>query len=236
MNDKLVNRPTEGVPQIEPGTPSLPDKLQGKSVEEVADMYVNLEKRIGQQSLELGQLRRLQEATAIQSQPQAPPEPTPDNLQPYINYQVNEALKPIAGTLLEQKQEQFEVKLAKSHPDWKDLAGTDDFADWVSASPIRLQIFQQADTGMDVGAASELLTMFKATNGLEDGANEAVSHAVKREQKIRAAGSERGGTVTPKSGKTIRRADVIALKSTNPDEYQRRLPEIRQAYAEGRVI
>ena len=239
MNDKLVNRPPEGDPSqvTRPVEPVLPDKLAGKSTEEVADMYLNLERKMSEQALELGQLRRLTEATVTKSQPQAPPELDPDNPQPYIDHKVSEALAPIAGTLYEQKQQQFEAKLTEKHPDWQDVAGTDEFANWISESNTRMQIYQMADSGMDYEAASELIGTYKAINGLDANANKAVEKAVKREQKIRATATERGGTGNQTmNGKTIKRADIIALKQRNPEEYRRRQPEIVRAYKEGRVV
>ena len=49
--------PQEGQTPPTPGTPALPDKFQGKSAEEIASAYLEVERKLGAQSDEVGQLR-----------------------------------------------------------------------------------------------------------------------------------------------------------------------------------
>jgi hypothetical protein len=56
----------------------------------------------------------------------------------------------------------------------------------------------------------------------------------KRQLKSASTGNARGSSEKP-SRKIYRRADIIKLMQTDPDRYQQMAPEIRQAYAEGRV-
>lgn len=242
MDDKLVNRPPDGDPSGVTAQPEpMPEKYANKSAAEIAEMHLAAEKKLGEQALEIGMLRRTQEATVLQPKPEPMPELDPDNPQAYIDHMLEsklaQALKPIAGTILEQQQTQFEAKLTQKHSDWQEVAGTEEFSNWIMESPVRQQIYQMADTGLDVEAASELLSTYKATQGLDVNATKAVEKAVKREKKIRATASERGSTGNQTiAGKTIKREDVIALRQRNPDEYRRRQTEIVQAYREGRVV
>ena len=194
----VVNLPPEGNPGLVQEQPQLPEKLQGKSVQEIADMYQNLESRMGDQSMEIGQLRRLNEAAVqrVQEDVAKPPlEFDRDNPAPYIQQVVADTLRPVAGVLAEQKQESFEAKLTEKYPDWKDTVKDDAFGTWVGESEIRLNLFSQAHHLSDFSSAAELFDNWKNLNGIEQKADEAVQTAVKKERKLKAASTERGGSV-----------------------------------------
>ena len=61
------------VEQPQPEEPSLPEKYQGKSLEEVVKMHQEAEKLLGRQSSEVGELRKVvDDYISTQTQPQAP--------------------------------------------------------------------------------------------------------------------------------------------------------------------
>jgi len=52
--------------------------------------------------------------------------------------------------------------VAEKHPDWAEVAGRDDFADWVQESPHRMGMFQADDAASTI----ELLDLYKLQHGL----------------------------------------------------------------------
>ena len=57
----------------QPQEPNLPDKYQGKSLEEVVQMHQEAEKLLGRQSSEVGELRKVvDDYISTQTQPIAP--------------------------------------------------------------------------------------------------------------------------------------------------------------------
>ena len=67
--------PAEGAP---PAAPAVPEKLAGKSAEEIASQYLELERKLGEQGRELGELR----ARVSQVPPQPPQWYPPATTQP----------------------------------------------------------------------------------------------------------------------------------------------------------
>ena len=58
---------------------NVPEKLRNKSKEEIADMYLNLEKKLGSQGQELGELRRMtDQILQEQFNPKHKSEPEPE--------------------------------------------------------------------------------------------------------------------------------------------------------------
>jgi hypothetical protein len=137
-----------------------------------------------------------------------------------------------------QAQSRF-TKFVTDHPDYEDVAKSNEFQSWVSESKSRQRVSALASQG-DVDSADDLLTEYKALNrskqsvSKEDLAKEAL-------EKARKVGLENGGAAAPsaavKPGKVYRRADLIRLKLEKPEVYSDESfqAEILKAYAEGRV-
>jgi hypothetical protein len=94
-------------------------------------------------------------------------------------------------------------------------------------------MYTAADTSFDFDSADELLSTFKqirsvkTTQARSDGAEVL-------KQNMKAAMVDTSGT-GESSRKIYRRADLIRLRMTDPSRYEALEPEIRQAYADGRV-
>lgn len=220
--------------------PDLPEKLQGKTAEEIGEMYTNLETRLGKQSDELGQLRRLAELKAAAAAPardKPEPEWDPNDPEPYIDHLVSKKLAPAAEVIAQTKQQSFDAALDNKYPGWREVVKDEDFGNWVAASRVRVKLFNAADSSYDTDAAAELIDTYRQLHNIGENAAKAAEAAVKREDGLRKASVERGrGGSGLGTGKRVRSSDIRAMRQHRPDEYQRRAAEIRQMYADGRVI
>jgi hypothetical protein len=236
---------TEEVAQAQPED-DLPEKYRGKTPAEIVRMHMEAEKLIGRQAQEVHEVRSLadqllkqQLSKPVQQQPQPNEELSEDEF-------FADPRKAVARTVeqhpavLEAKQAALELKKMKTsqqlqatHPDFASVVADPGFTQWVNASPIRAQMFRQADAEYDFNAANELLSTYKElkavrTATVSTGTKQATDSALK------AASVSTGGS-GESSQKIYRRADLIKLSMTDPDRYMQLQPEIMAAYAEGRV-
>ena len=72
IEENEVNEIQQEVEQPQPEEPSLPDKYQGKSLEEVVQMHQEAEKLLGRQSSEVGELRKVVDDYISTQTPLAP--------------------------------------------------------------------------------------------------------------------------------------------------------------------
>ena len=227
--------------------PELPDKYKGKSLTDIVKMHQEAEKLIGRQASEVSEVRRLADQL-IQRQIQAPATPEAKESVDEIDFfadPVNTVNKAIANhpsvRLAQEKGIELErltskQKLVSKHSDYQDILNDPDFASFVTASPIRQQLFQAADKQYDFNAADELLSTYKELKAakqriVQDGAEKLKAES---NRQLQAASVDAGGT-GESAVKTYRRADLIRLQIQNPQRYQELGDEIYRAYAEGRV-
>lgn len=241
-----------GQPEEIAKEPDLPEKYRGKSLEEVVRMHQESEKLIGRQAQEVGENRRLLDQfikQQLESKQEAPPSKAQE-----IDYfedpakAINQAVEnnPILRQLQEQQAQQAQLvakqTIEKAHPDYLSVAQSDDFAAWIQASKVRVQLFAQA-SNYDVDSALELLDTYKSLKGIQAQKAEATKAADEslkktdeesRGKALKAAAVQQGGT--GESTKNIyRRADLIRLRMQDPSRYESMADEILNAYAEGRV-
>lgn len=232
----------EGNP--EPAAPELPDKYNGKSVEDLARMHQEAEKLIGKHSSEVGELRKVVDQYIVQqldtNKQEREPEPEPVDFFEDPDTAVNRAIEnhpsvQQANQQAQQYQKQTAMaQLQQKHPDMKEVLGDPQFAEWVKGSKVRTQLFQQADAGYDADVADELLSLYKERQGVAQQTAQVETQA--RKQQVKAAATGAQGAGAGGGGKRIyRRADIIKLMKTDPERYEALSPELMQAYAEGRV-
>jgi len=221
----------------------LPEKYRDKSLDDIVRMHQEAEKLIGKQAQEVGEVRKLADELIKQNlgsrqQQTRQEEPEVDffeNPQKAVQRTVDSHPDIIAArqVTLEMKRSQIQQRLAQEHPDFGDIAKDQDFANWVKSSPVRIKIFEQADSGYDFDSANELLSTYKQLRGVK---NKQVSDAgeASRKQTLRAVGVDTGGS-GESSKKVYRRADLIRLKMQDPNRYEALSDEIMVAYQEGRV-
>ena len=223
--------------------PELPDKYRDKSLDEIVKMHQEAEKLIGKQAQEVGEVRKLADELIKQNlgsrqQQTRQEEPEVDffeNPQKAVQRTVDNHPDILAArqVTLEMKRSQIQQRLAQEHPDFGDIAKDQDFANWVKSSPIRIKIFEQADSGYDFDSANELLSTYKQLRSVKQ-KQTSDEGEVTRKQNLKAVGVDVGGS-GESSKKVYRRADLIRLKMQDPDRYDALSQEIMTAYQEGRV-
>jgi hypothetical protein len=240
--EDTVESPEEEVAQEEP---SVPEKYQNKSLQEVVQMHQEAEKLLGKQSSEVGELRKVvddhiqtqlaQQQAPVQQQeeddtdffvdPQAAVSRAIDN-HPKIR-EANEVTQ-------NYKKQTALAQLQSKHPDMNTIVQDAKFAEWIKGSKIRTQLFVQADQQYDYDAADELFSLWKERASVAEQTVAVEKQARKQQVKSASTGNARG-TGQGSRKKVYRRADIIKLMKTDPDRYAALSEEIFQAYADGRV-
>ena len=240
-----VNEIQHDVEQPQAEEPSLPEKYQGKSLEEVVQMHQEAEKLLGRQSSEVGELRKVVDdyiSTQTQQAPQQQYVEPEDDIDYFTDPQaaVNRAIENHPKireaeqyTTQYKKQSSLSALQAK-HSDMQQILQDPKFAEWIKASKIRTQLFVQADQQYDADAADELFTLWKERKTVAQQTANVERQARKQQLKAANTGNARGSSAGTRK-KTYRRADIIKLMKTDPERYQALSNEIFQAYAEGRV-
>jgi len=235
--EELTFEDTEEPPEEE----VLPEKYAGKSVAEVVRMHQEAEKLLGKQSSEVGELRGVVDSY-IQNQ-LTPKEPEPE--EETIDF-FDDPERAVARAIdnhpqireAQQVNDNYRRQTAQSaiqqkHPDMNDIIKDTAFAEWITASKIRTQLYAQADQGFDADAADELLTNWKERRGVVAQTVEMEKSQRKDAIKRASTGSTRGTGET--SRRIYRRSDLITMMNNDPDKYEANSAEIMKAYAEGRV-
>jgi len=240
-----VNEIQHDVEQPQAEEPSLPEKYQGKSLEEVVQMHQEAEKLLGRQSSEVGELRKVVDdyiSSQTQQAPQQQYVEPEDDIDYFTDPQaaVNRAIENHpkireAQQYTEQYKKQSSLAtLQAKHSDMQTILNDPKFAEWIKASKIRTQLFVAADQGYDADAADELFTLWKERKTVAQQTANVEKQARKQTLKAANTGNARGSSEGSRK-KVYRRADIIKLMKTDPERYQALSNEIFQAYAEGRV-
>lgn len=231
-------------------------RFEGKSRDDILDMYRNLESHQGRLANELGQQRQTldqlllaKRASDLQGNGGTAVNPAitasdllerpTEAVEKVVDIRTRTTLQP-----LENRLNSIEARLAasavanKHGTAWEDTVKSASFQNWAAKTPMRKNLVASARGG-NWDAADALLTEFKANDGTVTTASEATLNAQgaasRASLESTQAGSD-GGTAV--SGKKYRRVDLHALRINDPDTYER--PEIQaaimRAYAEKRVI
>jgi len=222
----------------------LPQKFQGKSANEIAEAYENLEKELGRKGQEIGELRKLTDSF-LQTQITHNKETTTntEDLDFYDNPE--EAVRTIIERhpkfreFTQQTQQQqasmTAQQLEKTHPDFKDVVTSPDFQEWIAGSKIRQRLFKEADA-YDYDSADELLTIWKERKMISKTKEVEAEKETTRKAALKTSkGVSRTSSESTAGKKIYRRADLIRLKQTDPNRYDTLSDEIFSAYQDGRV-
>lgn len=224
---------------------NIPEKYQGKSLEEVVQMHQEAEKLMGKQSSEVGELRKVVDdyIQAQLSQQQAPVQQQEEDDIDFFTDPKSAVSKAIENHPKIREAEEYTqhykkqsalAQLQSKHPDMQSILQDNKFAEWIKGSKVRTQLFVQADQQYDYDAADELFSLWKERAQVAQQTANVEKQARKQQVKSASTGNARGsGEGTRK--KVYRRADIIKLMKTDPERYQALSNEIFQAYAEGRV-
>lgn len=218
--------------------PAIPGKYEGKSIHDVIEMHQHLERAYGRHNNELGELRQLTDQI-LKQQLSTTTEDSTDALDQddllndpaaAINRTVesNEKVRELEERLNKSERAEQLATFNRNHPDANKVVNDPRFLEWVQASPTRVRLLQQANTEYDYGLAGELITTFEGVTPGDSESTEGDKTAMKN-----ATRNATGG----KGGKKqyFKRADLMRLKSEDPDRYEKLQPQILAAYAENRV-
>jgi len=229
-------------PEAPPERPKVPSKYEGKSLEDIVTMHQEAEKLIGRQAQEVGEVRKLADEL-LKQQLYKPTEPAQteneidffEDPKAAVRNAVDKHPDVLAAKQAAQqfKQMQTQTAIQKKHPDFAEVVRDGEFLEWVKGSPYRLNMYAQADAQFDFGAADELISTYKQIRGVKTTQARSDGAEVLK-QNMKAAMVDTSGT-GESARKVYRRADLIRLRMTDPSRYEALEPEIRQAYAEGRV-
>lgn len=222
----------------------LPEKYRGKSIEEVAKMHSEVEKRLSIQGQEIGEVRKLADELIrqnLESKQQSAKKIEPEvdffeDPQAAIQKAVDNHPDVQSSKLAFANMQRMQIKqqLALAHPDHEEIAKDQNFTDWVKSSPVRIRLLVAGDQGYDFDSANELLSTYKQIRGARAKQGEVLQEN-NRQLSLRAAGVDVGGS-GESSKKTYRAIDLQNLLNTNPDRYTAMQDEIMRAYSEGRVL
>lgn len=227
----------------EPAEPkfSLPKKLEGKTLEDIASMYVNLEKELGRQANEIGVYRDLvaslgdakrkkdlaeadTEDSAIEVTSDDLFENPNDAISKIIKGALEKELKPLKQSQAQAaKQRQIE-QLMTDYPDLEQIGADPDFQSFVERSPYRLADAQRWIETQDVDAARRLLSDWSDVNAGKAESKATASEVATEKpprgnvKAARKAATESGGNASV-GKKMFTKADVIKLIQTDPDRY-----------------
>ena len=232
------------VEQEEPAEETPKGRYDGKTHEEMVAILEERERMIGQQSNELGNLRSTFDAmTKAQSVPE---EPEPEQVeeadffvdpQKAVDARISShpALREAREMAQKMQYAQSLATLRQRHPDLEEVLQSEEFKQWVTASPARVRRFQQADMSGDTDEADDLITTFKEVTKTIATAKIAEQNAQKKAVKNASVSGTRSNPDAASSKRVYRRADIRSLMKSDPERYEALQPEIMQAYAEGRV-
>ena len=225
---------------------SLPEKYKNKSVTDIIAMHQNAEQLLGKQGQEVGELRKIvddfiKSQTVNQNTAHSADEEF-DESDFFVNpkdavsklLENHPSIKQSQELAVQLKQQETIAKLKAAHPDFIDIAQDQKFLDWVGKSKVRTRLLKEADQGYDFDSADELLTLWKERQETVNSTIAADKASRKDQVKAASAGTSTGSGEKA-SRKIYRRADIIELMRKDPQRYEALMPEIRAAYAEGRV-
>lgn len=238
-------------------TKELPDKFQGKSPEQLVEMYSNLERLNSRQAQELGEYRKkVDEILGLRerkdnTQPQKKPVTTTDLLQSPdevlsrviassdVATQAKEAVSRVQDLEAQLAQQTFVSK----YPKFREDVGDPNFLSWVATNDLRRNLAQRADKN-DYNAATALWDLWDEHKALV-GNKAAEEEENKKKAALKGVRSvKNGASAETKAKPTFSRQKLIDLQMRAEGGDARALakwndPAFKsareEAYREGRV-
>lgn len=225
---------------------AVPTKFSGKTLDEVIDMYGNLEQAFGRRSSEVGELRKLTDEILKGSAPTEKDTPLDsDALLENPTEALNQAianhpvLKQLTTTIVNNEiatnKREFEAK----HGQAEKVQSIPGLSDWIMQNPERLRRWNAADAAYDYGAVDEMLTTFGELQAARTGQSQKdtadAARAALATPRSGSAGSAGDATGKVQKRKVFKRAQLMRLRKEDPERYDRMQDEILLAYKEGRV-
>jgi hypothetical protein len=233
---------------------NLPEKYKGKTAEQIAEMHMNSEKRLGQIQNELGEMRGIVSDLSQIQRPSTPETQVKEEVDVSGDDLINNPVETIRRVVqqdlsaiqAEREQEKKEAALETATQallndfgDIEAITTSTDFQEFAGRTPSRaedLRVAAQGEGLEQVRAARRLLENwkdFQATLAPSDGTNPT---PVEQARQVANDGAGPAGRLSGKD--TIYEADVIKLIADDPAKY--RSPsfqaELMSAIKEGRFV
>lgn len=221
----------------------LPAKYRDKTPAELIRMHQEAESALGRQGSEVGELRStidqyIRSQTVDKTdQTESAPLDFDDDPEAAVKQAVADdpEIKALKKKLVDKDREEGLEKLKGTH-DVQAILTDPKFAEWVGKSKVRSKLFAAADRAYDWEAADELFTGWTERQEMQQKLLDATQADRQGEiDKANTGGSE-GSASSTRSQKKFRRVDLIRLQVDDPKRYEALLPDIRQAYADKRVV
>jgi len=232
---------------------AMPDRFKGKTPEDIAKSYAELERLNSRQAQDLGTMRRtVDEFLDLQSnkpnerpeRKEAPAAVTVDDLYNDPDETISRKVEQVAGSRISKLEKELEQarlqtrveSLTEQYPDWQERVRTPEFVDWVKGSPYRLRMAQAAD-GWDLDAAEELLALHDDVRGATNAKDRA-----QRERQLANASLETGVAASQVHEVAFSRSELMETRvraaqgDTEAQAYMRKNADaIAIAYEEGNI-
>lgn len=253
--EKELDEIATEAPQVEDKPDfAMPDKFQGKSAEEIAKSYMELESYKGELTNQLGDYRTMTDrlldleekrSTDLEKGGAEEFEIDPTDLlanpkEVMDRYYEQRKAEDSAYTELQARLDRIEgdtreQQFSAKHTDAGVITNDPRFLEWIQANPVRQNIAATAVQNQDYDSLDYLLSDWKERSPAQ--AETQTSNRKANELKAAAqVTTESSSSGTPaKSGKVYSRRKMIELKLNDPDEYRLRAAEFTAAYTEGRV-
>jgi hypothetical protein len=226
----------------------LPVKFQGKTPTEIVQSYQELESAFGKQGKELGEYRQLadkflQDKLNSSTTPQSPAPVAEKELDFYeapedaVNSIVEKRVSKTEAQLAEARRLLLANALEKQFPTYVEDVNDSAFQNWVGESRYRTELYQRANHNYDADAAVEIFDLWnqlKPKQKVEQEMSE-IDKDAEKQTRINKMTTEGGQTTGQSAGKIYSRKELIRLRTTEPERYERLAPLIRKAYEDGRV-
>lgn len=255
---EAVTKPVEDAPAEEPKSQE-PEKYRGKSREDIMEMHMNAERKIGMTGNELGQYKQLTDqlldlkrrddlakggAEAEEEEPLPAITSTDilDNPEEALGRAIDARLNRVERQREKKEQQTQEERLAAAfnsrHPDAAELANDPEFVEFVQSSPSRQMLASAALQAGNLYAANTLLDEYKSRKPkAEEREEPARDSNIEAARKASTVSTGASSASDAPAGKVYSRLDLIRLKLEDPETYGSEAfqDEILRAYAEGRV-
>jgi hypothetical protein len=229
----------------------LPEQFKGKTAQEIAQSYGELQKLQDRQANELGELRKATSSLTDQLLHSAPEVPnvepiTVDDLYADPQAAIDRAVEQrVSGKLDELERMQRTLvnqaafqKIETAHPTFREDAKSPEMQNWIAESGYRQRLAGAADQG-DVQAAEDLLGMYYDLKGEK---KTEVDPAV-RQQQLRDASLESGASQVHSSVEKFSRSklELARMRAKRGDRaaeayLKENRDAIYSAYEEGRIV
>lgn len=237
----------EPIEPVEEPDLDIPEKFRGKGLKDIIKSYTSLEQEFGRKSNEVGELRRLADEIikqnlelntgGIPAKKKLEVDDLLEDPEKAISSAVenNPRLKQLEERLINEERAKAKQAFENKHPDWMDVVNNPQFQSWVTSSPMRTKIFQEANASYDYQAGAELLDLYKEIYSTKIAEAKGEQKAA-REKALKAATVEKGST-GQSSKKIFKREELMNMIKYNREKYNDPAfqAELVKAYAEGRV-